>query len=716
MPGEFRLDQLYADHIVRPERLRELKLRTITNHNKVQLRRQTADWVIVKREFASSPWAIITAGMIATLIAVALVRFVLAPDDLSMAATIASTGLAVSLLAACPAVFSVKHSKQVEEGALRSEERTRTDQLTKLPNRDGLLSFLEQAIEEASTEGTAVGVLYLDLNRFKVINDSLGHETGDELLREVGKRIEEVVRSSDVVARIGGDEFVVVTRGMLNASSSVSIAEQILAGFTVPIQLPQGGAHVVTPSIGIATTDVSDVRGPKELLRDADSAMFRAKRAKTGYAIFDEEHRRDALVKLDVERALRVALDDNQLDVFYQPIVNSADGTMAACEALVRWNRPGLGMVGPDTFIPVAEEAGLVAPLGEMVMVEACAQASLWRHNLMAGCEIKVGVNVAELQLIDPDFVKKVAQALELTNLPPHLLTIEITENIAIDHLGSSLSVLRDVKNLGVSLAIDDFGTGLSSLSYIRQLDMVDALKIDRVFVKNLGDDPVDLAIVQSIIALANAVELEIIAEGVETQSQYEQLRDLGVTRMQGYLFARPVCATELETAIENGSAPPLPKPTVAAPPRRNGDSVDALRILSRGEAPEPATALQRSSSGPSSPPTKTAVTESVPIQIAPPSSSTATKPPSKSAFTNAAATNGVRSPLSADATVTRVAPTRASSGGSDENSTLMSALARTNNPADTERREHATPEPFADLEGTDDASDELDDATGRPI
>ncbi len=529
----------------------------------------------MKKDFLASPWATITAGLLATLLFAAAVRFGYVEEDARLVLLAAVGGCFVSIVAAAPALFWKRHSDEMEEQVFQSNQQALTDELTGLPNRTGMLRYLERAVEEANRTDTAVGVLFLDLDRFKVINDSLGHETGDAMLQEVAQRVDSAVRASDVVARFGGDEFVVITRGLLNAASSISIAQQILAAFEQPLPLPQGGEHVVTPSIGIATADETNPRTPRELVRDADAAMYRAKRTKSGYALFDEEQRKDALSRLDVERALRAAIDDRDLEVYYQPIVDTESRTMASMEALVRWNRAGFGFVGPDTFLPIAEEAGLISPIGEEVLREACAQASLWNRELMTGRDISVGVNVAERQLIDSAFVDRVAEVLRWSGLPPEQLTIEITEDIMLAHLDSSLTVLRDVKELGVNLAIDDFGTGRSSLSYIAELDMVDYLKIDKRFIDDVVTNPVDLAIVEAITTLARAVGLGVVAEGVESEEQYDILRGLGVERIQGYLFQRPLNATDLEAAIAAGEPPlptastprPAPPPTVAPTP-----------------------------------------------------------------------------------------------------------------------------------------------------
>ncbi len=497
-------------------------------------------------------WPVAGVGLLITASAALTLQLTVAVDTPVIVVAAVAAGLAVTLGTTAIASLGDEHTDKIEKELSQTSRQANLDQLTGLPNRHGLLRALEVAVTESLRDSTALGVLFLDLDRFKVINDTMGHETGDDLLKQVAKRIAGAVRASDIVARFGGDEFVVICRGLLTGDSSVAIARQILHAFEAPVPLKNGVDHVVTPSIGVATMDKFNPRTSRELVRDADVAMYRAKREKTGLSVFDEAQRRDALGRLDIEQALRIALEDSKLDVHYQPIVESRDRSLAAFEALVRWNRPGMGLVSPGSFLGVAEEAGLIAPLGELVLREAVAQTSIWNHGLLSARQAKVGVNVAERQLIDPQFVAKVERVLNWAALPPWLLTLEITEDVIMEHLDSSLSVLRDLKRLGVNLAIDDFGTGRSSLSYVRRLDMVDVLKIDKSFVNGLGQDSVDEAIVQAIVAMANALGLEMVAEGVETETQFEILQELGVQRVQGFLFHRPLPAADLEFELRN--------------------------------------------------------------------------------------------------------------------------------------------------------------------
>ncbi len=525
-------------------------------------------------------WTVITAGLLTTaLLFVGLPLFL--PTAGSARMLLLLTGVTIALVSGGAAHTQRRMGRSTHAHMRRSEFQANHDTLTGLPNRDGLIRHLETVVSNSRQDKTTLGVLFLDLDRFKVINDTMGHSTGDELLRAVGERLVTAVRSTDLVARFGGDEFVVVCPGLVNTHSVVQIARQILAAFERPVPLGKG-EMVVAPSIGIATSNAETPRTSEELVRDADAAMYRAKRARSGYAIFDEQQRQVAMSRLDTERALRIAVEARELEVYYQPIVDGRTHQLTSFEALVRWNRADVGFVGPGEFLPVAEEAGLMATIGEIVLREACAQASVWAQTYWAGQPITMGVNVAEHQLVDPNFAKTVKQVLDWSGLEPWRLTLEITEDLVIDHLDSALSVLRDLKALGVKLAIDDFGTGRSSLSYVKRLDMVDYLKIDKSFVDGLEQPGVDQAIIEAITSLAKALDLVMVAEGVETVGQLNRLVALGVERIQGYLFERPLSADKIEermaareqaqkqTAI--ATTPPadppvaLPQPSLAQP------------------------------------------------------------------------------------------------------------------------------------------------------
>jgi len=419
------------------------------------------------------------------------------------------------------------------------------DQLTQLMNRTGMMNELELSLKETREEDMVLGVLFLDLNRFKLVNDTMGHEAGDQLLQIVAERLKTSVRSTDVVARFGGDEFVILCRGLLSADSVISVAKAITKAFMSPVQL-SGNSHMASTSIGVAIFDKNDTRTPEDLVRDADSAMFVAKRNKLGYSVFDEEQHDRSVERMEVERGLTAALQENQFTVFYQPIVDVSGQNIYAFEALVRWNHPERGLLSPGSFLDVAEEAGMLGKIGEIVLREACAQVAVWNHLSPVAKKIKMSVNLSEQQLLDGNLQFLVADILSWAGIEPTQLILEITEDIIVDHL-DSLDALRRLKELGVSLAIDDFGTGQSSLNSIKQLDMVATLKIAEKFVTDMNTSDADRAIIEAIVAMAKALDMNIIAEGIEKEAQINSLLELGVKNMQGYFFSRPLPAESID-------------------------------------------------------------------------------------------------------------------------------------------------------------------------
>ncbi|MEM7273927.1 MAG: EAL domain-containing protein [Actinomycetota bacterium] len=411
----------------------------------------------------------------------------------------------------------------------------RHDTLTGLPNRAELFRILEESIAEHQREDLVLGVLFLDLDRFKLVNDSMGHEVGDELLKIVADRLRSTVRSTDVVARLGGDEFVVLCRDLLSGDSVVGMANQILKRFRDPVAL-NGQDHRIGTSIGISIAAPGHQRDADDLVRDADVAMYRAKETKSGYAVFDEAQRLRLLDRMDIERDLQNALDGDELVVHYQPIIDVSTQSLYGFEALVRWIHPTRGLLGPGQFLPIAEEAGLMSRLGESVMREACAQAAVWNHISPAAQQIKMSVNLAEQQLVDTGLRARVAEILSWAGLPAEQLVLEITEDLIVDHL-DGLDMLSELRMLGVELSIDDFGTGQSSLGYVKQFDMVTTLKIDKRFVTDMRSGEADRAIIEAIVAMASALNMRVVAEGVEFEDQARDLHGMGVNLMQGFLF-----------------------------------------------------------------------------------------------------------------------------------------------------------------------------------
>ncbi|HET7486922.1 MAG TPA: EAL domain-containing protein [Acidimicrobiales bacterium] len=410
------------------------------------------------------------------------------------------------------------------------------DTLTGLPNRALVLDRLEHALARTSRGNGSVGVLFVDLDRFKVVNDTLGHSIGDEVLIRIGERLLAAVRPGDTVGRLAGDEFVVVCEDVEDVHL-LSIAERVAATIERPLSL-YGRDAVITASIGVAQVS-GDVRA-EDLLRDADVAMYRAKeRGRARIEVFDRTIRARLLERLETEQALRRAIQRDELRLHYQPIVSSADGRLLAVEALVRWEHPERGLVPPAEFIPVAEETGLILPIGRWVLKEACSQLGRWQQDDPSLCRLQMGVNLSARQFTDPDIVSDVAAALEHAGIAPGALSLEITESVLMEEAEATAETLRGLKDLGVCLSIDDFGTGYSSLSYLKRFP-VDVLKIDRSFVDGLGVDPDDHAIVAAVVGLAHSLGLEVVGEGVETALQLDELRRLGCDAAQGYLIARP--------------------------------------------------------------------------------------------------------------------------------------------------------------------------------
>jgi diguanylate cyclase (GGDEF)-like protein/PAS domain S-box-containing protein len=418
------------------------------------------------------------------------------------------------------------------------------DSLTGLPNRNLLHDRLTHAITRRR-EGV-LAVLFLDLNRFKLINDSYGHDVGDELLKEVATRITACLRAEDTVARLGGDEFVVLLEDLPGSDAAAQAAGKIAARLSAPVVI--GGRELpLGASIGIALHP-RDGDSAQDLLKNADSAMYRAKEEGRGsFCFFSGEMNARAVSRLTLENDLRRALDQGELEVFYQPQVAMADGTLLGAEALVRWRHPVKGLVSPVDFIPVAEETGLIVALGEQVLRAACRQIVAWAESGRA--PVMVAVNLSARQFRQPDLVTTIALILEETGAAPARLELEITESVAMLDADSAIAALRQLRAMGISLAIDDFGTGYSSLSYLKRFP-IHRLKIDRSFIQNIPDDNDDTAIVRAIAAMAGSLKLELLAEGVETEAQRRFLESAGCTVAQGYLFGRPMPAAEFKRRL----------------------------------------------------------------------------------------------------------------------------------------------------------------------
>jgi len=415
------------------------------------------------------------------------------------------------------------------------------DSVTGLPNRNLLHDRVSQAIYFARRYDKMVALLFIDLDDFKVVNDSLGHNVGDQLLRELGKRLAGCVREVDSVARLGGDEFVIVATNISQRDDVVLIAEKVLESLAMPFVL-EGREVFISSSIGIASFP-KDGSDEVTLLKNADSAMYHAKeRGKGNYQFYAAEMNQMALERLSLINDLHRALERGEFVLHYQPQVNLKSRKITGVEALIRWQHPQSGMVPPLKFIPIAEETRLILPIGEWVLRTACAQAVEWHKQ---GFEITVAVNISALQVEEHRLVELVDDALRQTGIEPKYLELELTENILIERPDATYKIFQQLREKGVRLAIDDFGTGYSSLSYLTKLP-IDKLKIDRSFVRDIADDADDCAIVEAIISMAHSLRLKAIAEGVESPAQVELLQRLNCDEMQGYLFSKPLPREEL--------------------------------------------------------------------------------------------------------------------------------------------------------------------------
>ncbi|MEA2688298.1 MAG: hypothetical protein QOD51_905, partial [Candidatus Eremiobacteraeota bacterium] len=413
------------------------------------------------------------------------------------------------------------------------------DRLTGLPNRLALEQRLSETIAGAQADRRQFGVLFLDLDRFKTINDTLGHSVGDEVLREVAGRIQDAVRGGDIVARPGGDEFIVLLPRIGPPAELQNVSQRVLRALAVPVVVRDKHLYV-TASVGAAVFP-GHGEDAETLIAHADAAMYRAKgMGGNRYALFDDTIETFAVDRLLLENDLRHAVEAGQLELRYQPIVRLATNEIIGCEALVRWRHPERGLIMPDTFIGIAEETGCIVAIDRWVLREACATAERMRRTIP---EFRVAINMSSRDLREPDLPDVVAAALSDYDLPARALTVEITETVVLDE--SVLPVLRRLYALGVNIALDDFGIGYSSLSYLKRLP-ISVLKIDRSFVRDIVSDPYDQAIVASIVAIAQSLQFRVIAEGLETDAQVEHLRGLGCDEAQGYRFGKPQVLDDL--------------------------------------------------------------------------------------------------------------------------------------------------------------------------
>ena len=476
----------------------------------------------------------------------------LSGETLVAAQCMVQRSLDVTLVRMCQS-FEDERQQAHEELTSREKELVflaTHDALTGLPNRTLILDRIEQTLTRARLKQEPVAVLFVDLDNFKAINDSLGHGVGDELLCAVAERLEGVIRETDALGRLGGDEFVVVADGLSLAAGPELIAERLLQAFGEPFALGDDGETRVhaTASIGIAT----GVRpSAEELLRDADIAMYRAKwGGKSHYLVFESGMEEEAQSRLELEMDLQSALGNEEFFLVYQPTFDLQEMTPTGVEALIRWRRPGRGVVQPEDFIPLLEESKLIVDVGAWVLREACAQAAGWQKR---GRPLELSVNVSQLQLDTDDLIDDVKQALAASGLAPESLTLEITETSLMSNAEETARRLHELKRLGVRIAVDDFGTGYSSLSHLRQFP-VDVLKIDRSFVSQLAEGGENEILLHTLVQLGKALEIETTAEGIERPQDLSLIRDKECDNGQGFLFTRPLSAQDADSFFRQWS------------------------------------------------------------------------------------------------------------------------------------------------------------------
>ncbi|MDQ3864665.1 MAG: EAL domain-containing protein [Actinomycetota bacterium] len=440
------------------------------------------------------------------------------------------------------AIISYLFADSLESAYRESRYQALHDPLTDLPNRALFLDRLEQELASAEQAGRVVAVLFIDLDNFKVINDSLGHHLGDRLLVEVSWRIRNCLRSRDSAARFGGDEFTILLANLWDAGSAVRVTQRLLEALREPFVIAK---HEVTvsASVGIAMGN-GDTARPSDLLRNADMALYQAKRAKGRYEVFHPSMHTRTLKRLKLEEDLRRAIERGSFEVHYQPQVTLDTRTISEMEALLRWGHPRRGLVMPSEFIQVTEETGLIVPIGEQVLAEACRRAREWHHQNGHRHRITMCVNLSMRQLQDPDLVDKVERALHRAALDANELKLEITETMVMEDEQHVVGVLKDLSALGVRISLDDFGSGYSSLNYVKDLP-VDELKIDKSFIDGLGEDAVNDAIVRLIVDFAHTLGLKVTAEGVENGRQVASLAAMRCDQAQGFYFSEPLPSKE---------------------------------------------------------------------------------------------------------------------------------------------------------------------------
>jgi diguanylate cyclase (GGDEF)-like protein len=441
---------------------------------------------------------------------------------------------------------------QRKEALERIEHLAHYDSLTGLPNRVLLADRMRVAIAQATRYSHRLALLFVDLDRFKLVNDSLGHEIGDKLLKVVAERMRSSVRDADTISRVGGDEFIVLLGQVDTPEDAARVARKIITALSQPYKIEEHEL-ALTASVGISIYPDS-AKEARSLMRNADASMYSAKEAgRNRYQFYSADLTSRATERLSLERDLRGAVERNEIFIVYQPQIELATRRVVGAEALMRWRHPRRGLVSPASFIPMAEDSGLILPLGEHVLRESCLQARRWGGRY--GVDVGVAVNVSAVQFRSDDFIDGVLRVLEETRLAPERLELEVTESVVMHGVESVIQKMRILKANGIKVAIDDFGTGYSSLSYLRQF-VVDRLKVDRSFVRDLPDNADAEAIVRAIVAMGRSLGLRVIAEGVETEEQAKFLQSIACDESQGYLYAEPMAVDEFESWLEAWQTP----------------------------------------------------------------------------------------------------------------------------------------------------------------
>ncbi|MGE0335746.1 MAG: putative bifunctional diguanylate cyclase/phosphodiesterase [Gammaproteobacteria bacterium] len=468
---------------------------------------------------------------------------------------------------------TVRHAIERKEAERRFQMLSHYDKLTGLANREHFSDRLAQALARAERSGRLVALLFLDLDRFKAVNDTLGHLAGDALLVEVARRLKHCVRKVDTIARLGGDEFTVILEELEHPQDAHAVCNKIIRALEAPFHV-QNHELYVTTSIGVTFYPIDDLT-PNDLLRNADAAMYRAKEeGRNKFHVFTADLNAKAIRRLGLESALRHAIDRHELHLCYQPKLDVKSGSVIGAEALLRWTNPQFGVVSPADMIPVAEDTGLIVPIGAWVLQQACHDARQWHLSGYPG--MRVAVNLSARQFRGQDLFGTVRKALSDAVIEPRMLQLEITESLLMEDTDRSVTALRELKSLGLEIFLDDFGTGYSSLAYLKKFPL-DGLKIDRSFVRDLPHDADDEAITRAILALSAALRLRVVAEGVENEEQFRFLREAGCDEAQGYLFAPPLQYPEFLDWLEQ-----LGKLDAALDSARPGQAARPLRSRRR--------------------------------------------------------------------------------------------------------------------------------------